>query len=645
MKKLRGKKLLFAIFAIVATGAVLVPAFYKIHNAKAVLTEEKVKTLRNEQVAIQSRNFSFAPDSGLRLISAAPEIRDVCEYQNKIFAATSSGLVTYSPDGKKLEQWNATEGLPSQDLTAVAVRDNALWIGTWNSGLFRFQNDSWQHFLPEKKELRSVTSLLSTHQGDLLIGTRDGIVRYSGRSFFPFHAQHFKGQTITRLAGDSYRLFVGTFGNGLYLLEKGTIRHFGINEGLSDLLITDIHQTETGCYVSTPAGIQVWRDNRFQTMASNLFVTSFFLESGILWAGTYDRGILPFKTSTQLHNSRKSTSLQTVAYTASGTDPFFVRKIGNQLIAFSKDESFYLSEGKRWVPWIHNSGFLSDQNISSLLRTKSGEFWVGYFDRGIDIFSSDFSWTGQIRDETFFCINHMAEDAEGRKYISTANGLAVIEPDGTRKIYKEKDGLLSDRVMQALPLDVSGKRVGIATAQGFTIKEGADFKSIYAFHGLVNNHVYSLASDGKQVFLGTLGGISKLFGMQVTENWTRMDSGLKRNWVNALAVVDHELYVGTYGSGLQIRSASGEWREAFPEEFEVNPNAFFFDGRYFFCGTLDRGFYFYDVSSKTWNHFEKGLPGQSVTAFAADSNHVYAATDHGLLQISYDKLNTLADSR
>lgn len=609
------------------------------------MTEEKARTLRNEQVVIQSRNFSIAPESGLRMIGAAPEIRDVCEYQNKIFAATSSGLVTYSPDGKKLQQWNSTEGFPSQDLTAATVRDGALWIGTWNSGLFRFQNDSWQHFLPEKKELRSVTSLLSTRQGDLLIGTRDGIMRYSGHSFFPFHEQHFKGQTITRLAGDSYRLFVGTFGNGLYLMEKGTIRHFGLTEGLNDLLITDIQINDAECYVSTPAGVQVLRDNRFQTIASNIFVTSFFLEAGAIWAGTYDRGIVSLKATIPA-GSRKSNPLHRVSYAGkSKTDPFFVRKLGNQLVAFSKEESFYLDEGKRWAPWIHSAGFLSDQNISSLLRTKSGEFWVGYFDRGIDIFSADFNWIRRIRDETFFCINHMTEDAEGRKYISTANGLAVIEPDDTRNIYKEKDGLLSDRVMQTLPLDSSGKRLAIATAQGYTIKEGADFKSIYAFHGLVNNHVYSMANDGKQVFLGTLGGISMLSGMQVTESWTRMNSGLKRNWVNALAVVDHELYVGTYGSGLQIRSASGEWREAILEEFEVNPNGFFFDGRYFFCGTLDRGFYFYDVSSKTWKHFEKGLPGQSVTAFVADSHHVYAATDHGILQISYDKLNTLADSR
>lgn len=172
-------------------------------------------------------------------------------------------------------------------------------------------------------------------------------------------------------------------------------------------------------------------------------------------------------------------------------------------------------------------------------------------------------------------------------------------------------------------------------------------KSIYAFHGLVNNHVYTMARSGDQLYLGTLGGISAVSRMQVVDNWTQMDSGLKRNWVNALMAVNNRLFVGTYGSGIQARTASGEWIDfdPLPKDFEVNPNALFYDGKFLFCGTLDRGFYVYDTRSDSWKQFRHNLPSMNVTAFAADSQYLYIGTDRGLLQLKYDKLSTIPDLR
>ena len=238
-------------------------------------------------------------------------------------------------------------------------------------------------------------------------------------------------------------------------------------------------------------------------------------------------------------------------------------------------------------------------------------------------------------------------DQSGNIYVSTANGLVIIGPEGNRRVFRERDGLLSDRVMQAIPLDPDGKRIAIATTQGFTLKEGEAMKSIFAFHGLVNNHVYAIAAKSDQIYLGTLGGISRLRDLSVQESWTQVDSGLKRNWVNALLNVDRTLLVGTYGSGVQARTESGDWIqfEALPQDFEVNPNALFSNGSQVFCGTLDRGFYTYDPSKNAWKHFEKGLPSKNVTAFTQGEDSVIVGTDHGILQISYDKISTIPDLR
>jgi ligand-binding sensor domain-containing protein len=322
-----------------------------------------------------------------------------------------------------------------------------------------------------------------------------------------------------------------------------------------------------------------------------------------------------------------------------------VKKLDRLFISTTGSQISFLENGKQWKTWNDSSSLLTDGNISSLLRARNGELWIGYFDRGLDILSSSGDSVTHLSDETLFCINHISEDHTGRKYVSTANGLVIFEADHSRKVFRTADGLLSDRVMQTLPLDPEGKVVAIATTQGFTLKEGGTLKSIYAFHGLVNNHIYTMAAQEGSIYLGTLGGISRVNKMQVTESWTQMDSGLKRNWVNALISINDLLFVGTYGSGIQIKTELGEWHDfpALPADLEINPNALHYDGTYLFCGTLDRGFYAYDVRNSVWKQITRGLPGLNVTAFAADDDFLYIGTDRGLLQMTYDNIRTTPD--
>jgi len=100
-------------------------------------------------------------------------------------------------------------------------------------------------------------------------------------------------------------------------------------------------------------------------------------------------------------------------------------------------------------------------------------------------------------------------------------------------------------------------------------------RSLYVFHGLVNNHVYTIATRGAETVAGTLGGLSVLDEDTVRVNYTTANSRLKQNWITALARVGDEWLAGTYGAGVLRLDASGEWH-SFPDlkpDFVVNPNA------------------------------------------------------------------------
>lgn len=640
-KKFKTRLSIFLILAGLAAFCVSIPVLRSVMRARAILRAEKNRVRQEKRLNIRETSFSPAANAGIRLRLGPAEIRDAVEFQGAVYAATSAGLQQYSPQGKLLQQWTISEGFPTLDVTALGVAGDTLWVGTADAGWLRYHDGNWKQSIPEDKGLRSVRALLPTLQGAVYIGTANGVLRFDGKEYAPFYPDRLNRVNVTRLAGDSLRLWIGTFDAGLFAYEKGELKHVGAEEGLADSLITDIAIDGNGVFISTPSGILRLENGQFQRVLNHTFVQSLKKRGSELWAASRDRGLIRVPVSTSLR--RPANFLPAVPQTNRGG--VLLREIGRTLLAFAPGEAWYLGPNSRWQNWSEPVSTLADSNISSMLRTTDGKLWIGYFDHGVEVFNADFESVARYQDDVFFCVNYLSQDAAGRIYVSTANGLAIIEPGGSRRIYREADGLLSDRVMQAVPLDADGKRVAIATAQGFSLLEDHNIKSLYAFHGLVNNHVYSIAARGDQIYVGTLGGISRISNMRVVSSWTQMDSGLRRNWVNALLALDNRLLVGTYGSGIQARSETGDWTgfDSLPENFEVNPNAFFYDGRFVFCGTLDRGVYVYDTQRNRWKQILRELPGPDATAFARDGNALYVATDRGLLQISYDKLNTLPD--
>lgn len=629
------------IAAAIAGVALSIPFFRSVSRARRVLQAEKDRSIRLERLEIRSRAVSPAPNTRARLWLGPAEVRDAAVFEGNVYTATSGGLIEYAPDGRLLNRWTPTEGFPSLDITSLAVQGKTLFVGTASEGWLRYENSEWTQFLPADAPLRSVHALLATRQGSLFIGTADGILRFNGKDYERFYPGRMKKTTVTCLAGDALNLRIGTFNSGLYVFEKGELRQYGTEQGFNDSLVTDIEVDGAAVYVATPSGITRAEDGKFAPVMKNTFVQSIRIHGKDLWAATRGHGLVRVPTTAAL---RRPESYAPAAPEV-GNRGALLREIGNSLVVFAPGKALRLAANGKWQTWSEPVSPLNDSNITSLLHTPDGNLWIGYFDRGLDVVNPDFQPVRHYEDDVFFCINYLSRDNAGRTYVSTANGLVVMRPDGTHRVLREADGLLSDRVMQAVPLDPDGHRVAIATAQGFTLMEDGALKSLYAFHGLVNNHVYSIAARGDQIYVGTLGGISSINNMQVVSSWTQMDSGLRRNWVNALLALDNRLLVGTYGSGIQARSETGDWTgfDPLPENFEVNPNAFFYDGRYVFCGTLDRGVYVYDTQRNKWKQILQGLPGPNATAFARGGSTLYVATTRGLLQISYDDINTMPD--
>jgi ligand-binding sensor domain-containing protein len=186
--------------------------------------------------------------------------------------------------------------------------------------------------------------------------------------------------------------------------------------------------------------------------------------------------------------------------------------------------------------------------------------------------------------------------------------------------------------------------MALGTPAGITFLTPTGARSIYAFHGLVNNHVYTLAAEGTRLLAGTLGGLSILDDGQVRTNYTTANSGLKANWITALARVGDEWFVGSYGGGVFRLEADGRC-ERFTDAtgtFVVNPNAMLATAQRVYAGTMERGLYVYDRSLERWSGVTAGLPSPNVTALAVHNGYLYLGTDNGLIRILEQNLASQA---
>ena len=206
------------------------------------------------------------------------------------------------------------------------------------------------------------------------------------------------------------------------------------------------------------------------------------------------------------------------------------------------------------------------------------------------VLASDTSRAIHVEDEHVFCVNRIFIDAKtGAIDVATANGLVRFDNFGSeQQVLTRADGLIADHVT-----DVAAYRDGLAlaTPAGLTFLDASGARSMYAFHGLVNNHVYALGVSGDELIAGTLGGLSLLDKGNVAVNYTTATSNLKHNWITAVVPVGEEWMVGTYGAGILGLDRIGRFHsfETASGPFEVNPNAMLVTPNYVLAGTLRKG--------------------------------------------------------
>ena len=576
-----------------------------------------------------------APTPGVECITAVDDARDGAALGSRFYAATAGGLLASAPGHPARHPYTHLNGLAGIDLTAIATLGDRLVVGDASGGLTLVDGEHAESARVRLPRIGAVADLAPAGQVVYALFTGVGVIAFDGRrAVDAAHGTRPIEQAMrhaTALCVGDAGLAVGTSDGALYVERGATLQR--LEAGLDNQPITSLACDGEALLIGTPFGLQRVANSRARQLAADLFVTSVLPTPSALFVATFEDGVFVLDPDTGRER----------AHHLAGQSLHRLRLVDGKVVAFGPGGPFFFSAGV-FAPAAAPPAGLAGPYITALARDGSGTLWAGTFEHGIDLLGADLVPTRHLpappsvadaRDDQINALTFRPSTRE--MVVATVHGVALFGPNGSRRV--ALGDAASPDAIAALALTPTG--LALAGSRGLTLLDGGRVRTLYAFHGLANNHVYAIAAVGDRIFAGTLGGLSIVEGGKVVRSIGTGPKGLRAAWVTALAAAPEGLYVGTYGGGVQLLRGDGAVEDVSiaTGAFHVNPGALAVDGNTLWVGTLEAGLLAYDRTAHAWRRIERLLPSTNVTALLPDGDALLVGTTSGLVRITHTALD------
>lgn len=618
-------------------GAVLIWAASAFWKANQAINESSRVVASDSQIPFTSVRLDRPVPQNVELLNTPTSYRDAVSYGGQLYLCGPTGLFSFHADGTPGRAYRTGMELPPAPLVRMAVglaadsSEPELWIATAGEGLLAFDGKSFRQVRAQNPEWRTLTSLLPLSTGQILLGTeKKGVLVFDGKSLTQFHPS-LAGFHVTGLAGRDADIWVGTLDRGALHWRAGSVEKFTESSGLPDPQVLSLASSGENAYVGTALGVSEFKNGRFErVLANGVFACALLVHEKQLSVGTLEEGV--FEIPLEAKRPRPARALTD----STAIEITRLIELDGKVFALGDDGLYSINAQGTWKPVLQRPrAVLADRNISALSVDRSGRLWVGYFDRGLDVLDGNLQKATHAEDEHVFCINRVVQDnARSLTAVATANGLVLFDADARqRQVLGKAEGLIANHVTDVA---ITPDGMTLATPAGLTFVDRSGMRSLYAFHGLVNNHAYALGQSRDKLLVGTLGGVSIIESGLVKASFTTANSALRQNWITAVVPAGDDFYIGTYGAGVVRLDAAGTWQNFsdMPKQIEINPNAMTATQDHIFAGTLGKGLLVYQRSQGRWSVYTAGLPSLNVTALTSSGGYLYIGTDNGLVRIT-----------
>jgi ligand-binding sensor domain-containing protein len=649
LKIFRSRKFIWMAILFASIGLLLcLGAFHIKQLTQQTIEQERAKLASKTEIQFEKIPHQPHLNQFVSFIQNTKNVRFVEKFQDTYFAATDSGLLKMTQDGKLLKHFTVLDGLPESDLTTLAVFNSQLFIGTRESGIVVFDGETFASFKFKDHETQAITDLYSDNQR-LLIGTfAGGLIEFDGKSFREISTGIDENSIIGISCIDSNdgKLFIGTFADGLWVFQKGIWINLTTENGLLSNRVIGIEVIGENLFVGTDLGVSQGKISELGQVAQTVFQQSvsiptlsglsklneqlliskdngeIFVSNGISNRLTRDSLIeITWKKPEDLSNSRLFSNDEKLWLVGTGGIWQTSTEISARILP-----SPFGDFGEKSMP--------TSNVISALTIDQSNRLWAGNFRRGIDVFSKNGELISHIENETNKEINFLG-NRENSVVSATSKGAASFGKGFKETILTKENGLPSNSITHISTFK-SGKASGeiYATAKGVWITEKGENRGYSTANGLPSNTITTTLFARNSTFVGTLGGLAQVEKGKVVRIYKDSNSPLQNNWITALCETESRIFFGTYGGGIYELLPSGEIRSFVSETGKafVNPNAIFADEKTVYVGTLD-GVWIFNLESENWTNLTIDLPAKVVLSITGNAKTIFFGTTSGIAKL------------
>ncbi len=406
----------------------------------------------------------------------------VNDRDGNLWIGGSNGIIERWPDGRT-RRYSTKDGLPDAFVRAVWVdRDGNVWAGT-NLGIARLSGDRWITLNDDDSSRDLVRCLFEDREGDLWVGSNHGLTRFRDGIFVAYGKPEGlpSDEPNTVFQDHSGRVWIGFHDSGLLMLSAHEKRLFTTRDGLPNNEVFSIAETASGdLLIGARGGMVRVHEGQFSKFVPrdplariNVF-DALEDSAGHIWMAT-PGGLLE-----QAAGKTRIVIPGAPVLSSSPVTLCFGR--GGVLWAGSYGKGLWRIQGESIRQYTTADGLSSDQ-IRSLRVDGSGTLWIGTFGGGLNAFR-DGSFRHYTEADGLLSdnVSDVMDDGESL-WLSTTRGICRIEKRqlaefdrGVRKIlepsnYGMADGLRSAQCSPSYPIGGGGFR----TADGrlwFTTTRG-----------------------------------------------------------------------------------------------------------------------------------------------------------------------------
>ncbi len=505
-----------------------------------------------------------------------------------------------------------------------------LWLGT-NWGICRYDGINFKYL---DKDSNQVTAIGENNEGVLWMGHSNGMLEYLKGQYLQQFApgSNMPKAKITDILFDRQnRLWFSTYGEGLYCYDHNILYNISTSDGLTDNVVYDLFlDADNTVWAATDLGISVCElvkgEKRIvvvdekKGLPDNIVRSIKKDDEGNIWIALQDKGICyvdHLSGRIKVPNEVKDWKYGQVNDILPMKREVFIGTEEHGIIEIH----FGLPSLNKMIPARKNR----INSIQQLMQDNNEQVWV-VADNTLNITNSNHFQTIEIPIEWQDPIKAITTDKNGKIWFASKKGLFAKQDNNTPVTRVTQVERIDYSSIVCLYTDYNNI-IWIGTYNNGLYRYDPITKSLRQYgkaDGIIDNNIFSISGTGNEIWLGTLGGATKMdisSGRPGFENFTR-GNGLSNNYVyNILVDNKNRKWFATDGSGINMLDESGfHHHDTIPglEKNIVYTTTQDIYGSIWFTG-LNSGLFRFDGNDFRRYTIKKGLHDNEILNVVADS--------------------------